>query len=81
MALQLQGVEPSELPGEATDGFKLLGDEGETVMFFHWSPDDADGTCYSDVLAALPDRLDGMGYESDREAIMGEIVGRFGVGA
>lgn len=81
MALQLQDAEPSELPKGATDGFKLLGDEGETVMFFHWSPDAADGTSYSDVLAALPDRLDGMGYEDDREAILGEIVGRYGVGA
>lgn len=81
MALQLQDVEPSELPAGATDGFKLLGDEGETVMFFHWSPDDEDGTSYSDILTALPDRLDGMGYEEGREAIMGEIVGRYGAGA
>lgn len=37
-------------------------------------------TSYADVLKALPDRLDAMGYEDERDAIMGEIIGGFGSG-
>lgn len=80
MGLQIQEVGASELPGNATAGFKLLGSDGETVMFFHWSPDDEDGTSYKDVLEVLPDRLEGMGHEKETDAILAEVIGIFGVG-
>lgn len=38
-------------------------------------------TSYADVLVALPDRLAAMGYENEIDAILGEVVGRFGAGA
>lgn len=38
-------------------------------------------TSYAEVLAALPERLDAMGYEDERDALMGEIVGRYGSGS
>lgn len=35
MELTVKKVGQTDLPEEATDGFKILAD-GETVMFFHW---------------------------------------------
>lgn len=79
MALQVKEVKGKELPGEAERGFKLLGSDGETVMFFHWNSDE-DGTSYKDVLEVLPDRMEGMGYEKEVDSILAEVIGIFGVG-
>lgn len=79
--LNVQEVPTNELPDDAVSGFRLLGDEGETVMFFHWSPDDEGGTNYADVLEALPDRLEAMGHEDQAASIQGQVISIFGAGA
>lgn len=37
-------------------------------------------TKYADVLEALPDRMEGMGYEKETDAVLAEVIGIFGVG-
>lgn len=70
-----------ELPESATHGFRLFDDE-DVIMFFHWNEnaEEHTHTRYEDVLKAFPDRMAAMGYESDIDPVLGEIVGMFGSG-
>jgi hypothetical protein len=73
-------VTGAELPEGATHGFKIA-DGDETLLFFHWNEDPAVGTNYEDVLVSVGNRLKELGYEDEIDAVLGEVVGRFGAGA
>lgn len=79
MGLTVQDADTSELPEGTTDGFKLVDDDGETVMFFHWNrdPEQTDTTKFADVLAALPSRLAELGHGHEESRLIGEIHSRF----
>jgi len=71
----------SDLPENATHGFRLIS--GDHVLFFWWNDQgEHDGRTthgYDEVLKALPQRIAELGIE-DENAILGEVIGRFGAG-
>lgn len=77
--MKIEKATRQELPEGTCQGFKIM-DNDEVVMFFHWVNDDDEGTHYADVLSVLPDRLEGMGYKTEVDAVLGEIIGIFGAG-
>lgn len=81
MALKVKEIKSPGLPKESTKGFKIVGDQDDTLMFFHWTEDDQPGTDYKTVLKVLPDRMEAIGLEKETDAVLGEVIGMFGAGS
>ena len=78
----VQKVTGKDLPETASHGFRLVDEERpQHTMFFHWHEEEGHArTAYSDVLAAIPDRLREMGYEDETTEILTKVTNQFGVG-